>query len=161
MSPYPAYLNDVPLTPAGAEPTPVPQATDAGVAEPAAAPAPRKVTADEKNPDGSTTVTVQRCCNGCGRPIGDVTEAEVDCAIAGLPLPDVRAECGCLVAPASLKRHDRYQQLSTYRKPRLAGMVGQRYAGDLGRWSKHDLITTILESEGYPLAWDSHPVVKP
>lgn len=53
----------------------------------------RPSTPDRKNPDGSTTVTVQRCCNGCGNPIGDVTDAEIDGSIAGLRLPDVRDEC--------------------------------------------------------------------
>jgi hypothetical protein len=38
-------------------------------------------------------MTVQRVCNGCGRDIGDVTSAEIDAAIAGLPLSDVRHEC--------------------------------------------------------------------
>jgi len=40
-------------------------------------------------------VTVQRCCNGCGRSLGDITEHEIDCAVAGKSLPDVRQECGC------------------------------------------------------------------
>ena len=40
-------------------------------------------------------MTVQRCCNGCGRSLGDVTEQEIECAVAGRPLPDVRQECGC------------------------------------------------------------------
>lgn len=39
------------------------------------------------------TMTVQRCCNGCGREIGDVTEAEIEAAITGAPLSDVRDEC--------------------------------------------------------------------
>lgn len=38
-------------------------------------------------------MTVQRCCNGCGREIGDVTRDEIDAAIAGLPPSDVRDEC--------------------------------------------------------------------
>jgi hypothetical protein len=41
------------------------------------------------------TIHVKRCCNGCGREIGDVTEAEMDAAVTGMPLPDVRDECGC------------------------------------------------------------------
>ncbi|HEY6493289.1 MAG TPA: DUF4326 domain-containing protein [Trebonia sp.] len=36
-----------------------------------------------------TTVKVKRCCNGCGEPIGDVTEEE----LFSDPLPDVRSEC--------------------------------------------------------------------
>jgi hypothetical protein len=48
-------------------------------------------------PDGSTstTIVVKRCCNGCQRPLGDVTDDEIDAAVDGLPLPDVRTECGC------------------------------------------------------------------
>lgn len=41
----------------------------------------------------STTLTVQRVCNGCHRGIGDVTDDEIERCIAGLPLPDVRHEC--------------------------------------------------------------------
>jgi hypothetical protein len=38
-------------------------------------------------------ITVQRCCNGCGDSIGDANDADLNAAVAGLPLPDVRAEC--------------------------------------------------------------------
>lgn len=41
----------------------------------------------------STRHTVQRACNGCGHDIGDVTEEEMEAAINGWPLPDVRHEC--------------------------------------------------------------------
>ncbi len=48
-------------------------------------------------PDGGkTTITVQRVCNGCQKSLGDATEAELEAAVAGRPLPDVRLECGCL-----------------------------------------------------------------
>ena len=53
----------------------------------------RTRTPDRRNADGSTTFTLQRCCNGCGEVIGDATEAEIDATVAGLPLPDVRGEC--------------------------------------------------------------------
>jgi hypothetical protein len=53
----------------------------------------RPWTPDRKNPDGSTTVTVKRCCNGCGEKIGDVSLVEIDAAIAGEEQPDVRGEC--------------------------------------------------------------------
>lgn len=43
--------------------------------------------------DGRTVITVKRACNGCGELIGDVTDAEVERAIAGLPVEDVRSEC--------------------------------------------------------------------
>ena len=55
----------------------------------------REWTLDEKHADGSRTVRVKRSCNGCGRLIGDVTAAEIDAGMRGLPLPDVRVECGC------------------------------------------------------------------
>lgn len=54
----------------------------------------RTFTPDRVNDDGSTTITMQRACNGCGQLLGDVTDIEVDRAIAGLPPLDVRAECG-------------------------------------------------------------------
>lgn len=53
----------------------------------------RKSTPLRTNPDGSRTMTVQRCCNGCGHRIGDVTIFEINASIDGLPLPDVRHEC--------------------------------------------------------------------
>lgn len=54
---------------------------------------PRHTTPLHKNPDGSETITVQRCCNGCGLSLGDVTLAEIEAAIDGRRLPDVRMEC--------------------------------------------------------------------
>ncbi len=47
--------------------------------------------ADSKR--GARTITLQRCCNGCGRELRDVTDAEIDAAIEGRRLPDVRHEC--------------------------------------------------------------------
>lgn len=57
----------------------------------------RTWTPDVPLPDGGVRITVRRCCNGCGRELGDVTSAELGNAVVGLPLPDVRAECGCEV----------------------------------------------------------------
>ena len=54
---------------------------------------PRRRTPDRVSEDGSTTLTIQRCCNGCGESLGDVTMIEINLAIDGLPLPDVRMEC--------------------------------------------------------------------
>jgi hypothetical protein len=49
----------------------------------------------ETTDDGRTRthITMKRVCNGCGEYVGDVTDAEMDCAIDGRPLPDVRNEC--------------------------------------------------------------------
>ena len=55
----------------------------------------RKWTPDYVAPDGMTHMTLKRCCNGCGRPLGDVTDAELGAAISGFPMPDVTGECGC------------------------------------------------------------------
>lgn len=41
----------------------------------------------------TTRVHVKRACNGCGDLLGDVTDAEIDRAVAGLPPEDVRGEC--------------------------------------------------------------------
>lgn len=53
----------------------------------------------EMNPDGtvrkSRRITTKRCCDGCGEPIGDVTQRELEYAIAGFPLPSVVTEHGC------------------------------------------------------------------
>jgi hypothetical protein len=54
---------------------------------------PRHKTPPHRNPDGSTSITVQRCCNGCGETLGDVTLTEIECAMGGRELPDVRPEC--------------------------------------------------------------------
>ncbi|QAY16183.1 hypothetical protein SEA_SONALI_71 [Arthrobacter phage Sonali] len=44
-------------------------------------------------PDGTvrktTRIHVKRVCNICHENVGDVTEAELDAAIAGLPLPAI------------------------------------------------------------------------
>jgi hypothetical protein len=53
----------------------------------------RTFTPDVKHPDGSRTIHMKRACNGCGQNVGDPTDDEMDRAIAGLPLPDVRSEC--------------------------------------------------------------------
>ena len=53
----------------------------------------RPWTPDRTNGDGSTTMTTKRACNGCGEFIGDVTTLEMNAAINGRPLPDVRYEC--------------------------------------------------------------------
>lgn len=43
--------------------------------------------------EGGTRITVKRACNGCGELIGDVTDAEMDRALAGLLALDVTGEC--------------------------------------------------------------------
>lgn len=48
------------------------------------------------------TIRVKRCCENCHRPIGDVTDAETDAAIAGAPLHPVVDECGCRVVVEQL-----------------------------------------------------------
>lgn len=52
----------------------------------------RPWTPDEKTATG-TRITVKRACNGCGTLIGDVTEAEIEAAIGGARMTDVRGEC--------------------------------------------------------------------
>lgn len=69
----------------------------------------RNFTPDRKNADGSTTVRIKRCCNGCGKNIGDVTESELEAAVAGAPLPDVRKECGCLSVLDEIKEERKRQ----------------------------------------------------
>ncbi|NUP33012.1 MAG: hypothetical protein HOU01_14995 [Streptomycetaceae bacterium] len=50
----------------------------------------RTNTPDRANDDGSTTITVKRCCNGCGQYLGDVDNRDVD---PHGNLTDVRGEC--------------------------------------------------------------------
>lgn len=40
-----------------------------------------------------TVVVMKRCCNGCGRKLGDVYPEEIEASVSGQPLPDVRNEC--------------------------------------------------------------------
>lgn len=79
-----------------------------------------------------TTIKVKRCCNGCGQYLGDVTDTEMNRAIAGAPQDDVRGECahcrplvdleaaGCTtwqVTPRSISRVDHdIDQLGVYAK---------------------------------------------
>jgi len=59
----------------------------------------RPRTPDRRNPDGTTTITMKRACNGCGNYLGDATSYELDRAVAGLPLPDVIHECPTCTPP--------------------------------------------------------------
>lgn len=77
-------------------PVSLPQITDAArmAWQRAGSPQPvRTRTPDRINPDGSTTCTTQRVCNGCAAKLGDVTDVEMSAALHGRPLPDVRGEC--------------------------------------------------------------------
>ncbi|RFZ41356.1 hypothetical protein DAVIS_02625 [Mycobacterium marinum] len=47
-------------------------------------------------------VRAKRACNGCGQLVGDVTEQEINAAMDGLPLPDVRGECDWCATQAGL-----------------------------------------------------------
>ena len=53
----------------------------------------RPVTPDVELPDGGKRIHVKRSCNGCGESLGDVTDEEIECAVSGHALPDVRSEC--------------------------------------------------------------------
>lgn len=50
----------------------------------------RTFTPNRENDDGSTTITMKRCCNGCGQKLGDVDNRDID---DHGNLNDVRAEC--------------------------------------------------------------------
>ena len=50
----------------------------------------RTNTPTRTNPDGSTTIKLKRCCNGCDQYLGDVENRDVD---KHGNLTDVRAEC--------------------------------------------------------------------
>jgi hypothetical protein len=50
----------------------------------------RTITPDTVNPDGSRTLHLKRCCNGCGAVLGDIASHDVD---ARGNLTDVRGEC--------------------------------------------------------------------
>ena len=54
----------------------------------------RPNTPDEQTATG-TRITVKRVCDGCHEPIGDVTDQELEEAMAGAPLYSVSAEHGC------------------------------------------------------------------
>lgn len=46
-------------------------------------------------------IRVQRSCNGCSKTLGDANAAELQAAVGGRPLPDVRLECGCWTEDAA------------------------------------------------------------
>ncbi len=46
-------------------------------------------------PSTRNRIAVKRMCNGCKRALGDPTDADLEAAMAGRPLPDVTEECGC------------------------------------------------------------------
>ncbi|MBB4935683.1 hypothetical protein F4561_006592 [Lipingzhangella halophila] len=48
---------------------------------------------DLPRPRTTTTIRVQRACNGCGNDLRDANAAELDSAVAGRRLPDVTGEC--------------------------------------------------------------------
>ena len=60
----------------------------------------RPDTPPRRNDGGTTTRRVKRACNGCGTSLGDATDAEIDAAMEGRPMPDVRDECATC-SPAS------------------------------------------------------------
>jgi hypothetical protein len=55
----------------------------------------RHHTALQRTGPSSSRIRVQRSCNGCQKTLGDANAAELDAAVAGQMLPDVRLECGC------------------------------------------------------------------
>lgn len=78
----------------------------------------------ETKDDGrtTTTITTKRVCNGCGEFVGDVTDAEMDCAIDGRPLPDVRGECAhCAHVVALEQAGCRTLQLTPHSYGRIDG----------------------------------------
>jgi hypothetical protein len=42
---------------------------------------------------GKTILKTKRACNGCQADLGDATDEELEAAVNGLELPDVRGEC--------------------------------------------------------------------
>ena len=86
---------------------------------------PDRVTVDA---DGrkTTTFKVKRACNGCGQYLGDVTQAEMDRVVAGLPAEDVRAECARCAPLVELEAQGcRTWQLTPRSYPRVAHEVDQ------------------------------------
>jgi hypothetical protein len=56
-------------------------------------PAGRTWTPELSNSTGGKTLRVKHCCNGCGRRLGDVNDAEIEAAMNGRRIPDVTGEC--------------------------------------------------------------------
>ncbi|WP_035751702.1 hypothetical protein [Parafrankia discariae] len=79
---------------AGARGAPAPDGGSRQAPAPVAAEyRPRPWTEDTTTPTGAQRITVKRACNGCGLTLGDISPAELDAAVTGRPLPDVRDEC--------------------------------------------------------------------
>jgi len=60
-----------------------------------------RVWTDDAKTQTGRRMTVKRCCNGCGRAIGDALQAELGAVMTGFGLPDVRTECGCGIRQAT------------------------------------------------------------
>lgn len=106
---------------------------------------PRRSWTDDEvkvRPDGTKTtrISVKRVCNGCGELLGDVTEEEIERAVAGLPSEDVRGECfTCTPLPtgealtASLTREiERLRTIITKGADEQCGCLGSVLDGGLG-----------------------------
>jgi hypothetical protein len=53
---------------------------------------------------GKTIMTTKRACNGCKVDLGDATKDELEAAVNGQELPDVRSECLSCAGEVSLPR---------------------------------------------------------
>lgn len=86
----------------------------------------------QEMPDGRRRLTVKRCCENCGRELGDATNEELEAAVDGARLPDVAEECGCRTT---------IEQLALFSQARDARDWGAKGAGQTEHhptWSEID-----------------------
>lgn len=83
----------------------------------------RPWTPHETHSDGSKTLHVKRCCEACGRPLGDATQAVLDAALAQRTAAFREADERCLTrlhragfnfrtAAEAIAFQERYRELS-------------------------------------------------
>lgn len=94
----------------------------------------RPWTPHTNNPDGSTTLHMKRCCNGCGDELGDVIDRDID---AHGNLTDVRGECPrCAVVAKAEQAGADCRQLTP------------RTIGELYRWIDNGKPYTVEGEDG-------------
>lgn len=123
-----------------------------------------------------TTRKIKRCCNGCGRELGDVNDDEILDAVLGTPIPDVRIECGCWSTPEVerlIDERDQARDLAVRLEQEnyaLRGFFGQalrlaEYYGKSLIELDYDYRCRIIEIDGngepIPVPTVDYPVIDP
>jgi hypothetical protein len=114
----------------------------------------RTHTPDRKNADGSTTIHLKRCCNGCDVQLGDVEDWDID---DRGELTDVRGECPNCKPLVDLEAAGcRTWHLLPRDTSRIADEIGRYRVFFKGYWQEVD---GKLQTVGLRIGADNHRVV--